>query len=165
MHGRLPLGLSASLWRRGLRGGVPPTGGCGAGEGGSLLGSLRPRSPEKGPSGCALSFSWQGGRRGDAATPGAGGEGGQSERLIVRELGGRGGWEGTARPSSTLCWFINERAELSGSAARLLAHENKMHTLVGSHKHHDLCTLIHRSKDTTMSNLLKQMWRPGFLLF
>lgn len=55
----------------------------GAGEGGPLLGSLRPRSPEKGSGGYALSFSWLGGR-GGAATPGAGGErerGVKSERL------------------------------------------------------------------------------------
>lgn len=102
----------------------------GAGEGGPLLGSLRPRSPEKGSGGYALSFSWLGGR-GGAATPGAGGErererGVKSERLIVRELSGRGGWEGIARPSLTLCWFINECIELSGSAAGLLAQEKKI---------------------------------------
>lgn len=106
---------------------MPPTNGSVAGEGGPLLGSLRPRSPEKGPSGYALSFSWPRGR-GAEATPGAGEEerGRQSERLIVRERnGGGGGWEGIARPSLTHCWFINERTELSGSAAWLLAQEKK----------------------------------------
>lgn len=82
LHGRLPLGLSASLWRRGLSRGAPPTEGCRAGEEGeSLLGSFGPRSPEKGPSGCTLSFSWLGGR-GD--TPTGGRRGRQSDQLIVR---------------------------------------------------------------------------------
>ena len=72
---------------------MPPTDSSGAGEGGPLLGSLRPRSPEKGSGGYALSFSWLGGR-GGAETPGEGGEEQeerQSERLIVCERKGRMG--------------------------------------------------------------------------
>lgn len=97
LHGRLPLGLSVSLWRRGLRGGTPPRQSSGAGDGGPLFGSLRLRSPEKRLGWCGLSFGWLGGRAG-AATPGTGAEGEQGIRAGRGRRGG-GGQKGTARPS------------------------------------------------------------------
>lgn len=159
LHGRLPLGLSVSLWRRTLRGGVPPTDCSGAGEGGPLLDSLRPRSPEKGFGGCALSFSWLGGRGATAAaTPGEGKEEGRVSECKDRKV-----LQGHLSPSVGLLMStqscLGAQHACSPREKKII---NKKHTLshasLHKHRYSDSCALLHCSKDTARSNLLKQMW-------
>jgi len=140
--------------------------GSGAGEGGPLLGSLRPRSPEKGFGGCALSFSWLGGRVG-AATPGAGGEEKREEECessVERE--DRKVLQGHLSPCVGLlmstqsclgaqhaCW-PRKKKNLKRKKKRPRTH----HTGSDKHPQSVLHALFHCHRDTSGSNICKRMW-------